>query len=428
MPGAALARTQIEPEAVVTGIGLTAWPGAGRGTVFERVLEGGCGFAPMRRLGRQLPVEHPGEAVLRAGGSPGAMPFLGAEVPEPVLPPSADAGWARSLSLSGRVALATVAEAWDDARLENRSPERVGLVIGGSNVQQREQVLAHERFAGRANYLRPSYAVSFMDSDLSGACTEAFGIRGPAFTIGGASASGQLAVLQAIEAVRADRVDACIAVGALMDLSYWECQAFRSLGAMGSTRFADAPDLACRPFDVRRDGFVFGESCAAIVVERADRAGRTPYAHCRGGAVVTDAHRNPDPSLEGEVEVIERCLSDAGLCPDEVDYVNPHGSGSSVGDETELRALRQCALEGSFVNTTKSILGHGLSAAGATEIAITLLQMQADALHPSRNLDEPLDPNFNWVGATSVSHRMNHALSLSFGFGGINTALLFARA
>jgi malonyl-ACP decarboxylase len=212
-------------------------------------------------------------------------------------------------------------------------------------------------------------------------------------------------------------------VGPLTDLSYWECQALRSLGAMGSDRYAADPPAACRPFDRRRDGFIFGESCAALVIEPADTARRAPYALVAGWSATADANRSPSPSLEGEVAAIQNALRAAGWRAPDVDYVNPHGTGSAVGDEVELNALTKCGLTDARVNATKALLGHGISSAGAVEVAATLLQMAAGRLHPTRNLDEPIDPSRAWVGSAAEPHRIERALSLSFGFGGLNTAI-----
>jgi malonyl-ACP decarboxylase len=211
-----------------------------------------------------------------------------------------------------------------------------------------------------------------------------------------------------------------------MDLSFWECFALRSMGAMGSERYATQPELACRPFDRNRDGFIFGEGCGAIViegVEHAERRKARPRALLAGWGLVMDGRRTPEPSLAGETQVIQQALHMARCEPAEIDYVNPHGSGSPLGDETELAALRACSLQGARINTTKSLTGHGLTAAGAVEVVATLLQMQAGRLHPSRNLDDPIDPSLGWVQREAQSHRMRAALTLSIGFGGINTAL-----
>ncbi|MEZ4360189.1 MAG: beta-ketoacyl synthase N-terminal-like domain-containing protein [Kofleriaceae bacterium] len=392
----------------VTAVGVVSPIGQGKAEFTRALLAGESAFGELKRPGRQRESR-----------------FLGAEL-GPLTAPTLSHHGLRGASLSAQAAAAVLDEVWREARLDEVAPERVGLVIGGSNVQQRELVLLQERHRERPDYLRPTYAMSFLDTDLCGFCTAHFGIRGPAFTVGGASASGQLAIAQAAAAVRAKQVDVCIALGALMDLSYWECYGFRAIGAMGSDRFAEQPDLACRPFDQRRDGFLFGESCAAIVLEAAaprPRAGLEPYASLRGGGVVSDANRNANPSVEGERRAIAEALATSGWRAEQVDYLNPHGSGSPIGDATELEAIKTSGLRAAYLNTTKSLLGHGLSAAGLVEVAATLLQMRVGRLHPSRNLEEPIDEGLNWVRAASVEHRVRRALTLSFGFSGINTAL-----
>jgi malonyl-ACP decarboxylase len=140
-----------------------------------------------------------------------------------------------------------------------------------------------------------------------------------------------------------------------------------------------------------------------------------------------DGTRHPDPSLEGETEAIQNALDASGWRAANVDYVNPHGTGSVVGDETELKALHACGLTDAHLNATKSLVGHGLSSAGTVEVIATLLQMQAGRLHPTRNLVHPIDDTFNWVAHDPVDHQIEHAVTLSMGFGGINTALCWER-
>jgi malonyl-ACP decarboxylase len=408
----------------VSGVGVTSAIGQGQGAFLSALMQGQHAFGVMSRPGRQLP----------QASSTQAAAFLGAEIASLAMPAGLPPAMLRTASFSAQVVLATLHEAWQDAQLAplaQTSPERIGLVVGGSNVQQRESMLAREAYRGREGFLRPTYGLSFMDSDLCGLCTEQFGIRGFAHTVGGASASGQLAVIEAIEAVQSGRVDVCIAVGAPMDLSYWECQAFRSLGAMGSDRFAQDPASACRPFDRDRDGFIFGEACGAVVVEARDsawrRTGRQPYARLPGWAVRMDANRQPNPSAEGQMATIRAALDRAQLTPGDIDYVNPHGSGSGIGDEVELRSLRDSGLGHVRINTTKSVTGHALTAAGAVELIAVLLQMGAGQLHPSRNLDHPIDAGMGFTGAHAEDHAIANALNLSIGFGGINTAVCVQR-
>jgi malonyl-ACP decarboxylase len=396
-------------ELFITGVGITSAIGVGKNAFISALLQGQHAFGVMKRSGRQK------ETL-----------FIGAEIPSLSFSDKLSKRLLRAASFSGQVALSTLHEAWENAELDGMDPSHIGLVVGGSNLQQRELIRTFESFAKRVHFLRPSYGLSFMDSDICGLCTEQFGIKGFAYTLGGASASGQMAIIKAIEAIQGGYVKVCIALGALMDLSFLECQGFRSLGAMGTDLYADQPQMACRPFDKNRDGFIYGESCGAVVIEKADTALSRrvkPYAAISGWAMGVDGNRNPNPSCDGEVRVIKEALNQARLSTREIDYINPHGTGSVIGDEIELRAISNCQLSHAYINATKSLTGHGLSAAGTVEVIATLLQMKESRLHPTRNLDNPIDTSLTWVRDQAISHVIKHALNLSFGFGGINTAI-----
>ncbi len=230
----------------ITGAGVSSAVGQGKEAFAEALFRGDHAFGIMRRPGRQKDTQ-----------------FIGAEL-APLAPGSRISRrlW-RGASLTAQAALVTLLEAWEEAGLDNMDPARIGLIIGGSNVQQREQLLTYASYADRPLYTKPTYGLTFMDSDLCGLCTEQFQIRGFAYTMGGASASGQAAVIAGAEAIRSGQADVVVAIGALMDLSYLECQAFSSLGAMGSERYAGDPASASRPFDRQRDGFIYGEACGA---------------------------------------------------------------------------------------------------------------------------------------------------------------------
>lgn len=388
---------------VVTGLGVATGFGYGKDSLVEGLFSSRNLFGPLKRPGRQPPY---------ADGI-----FIGAEMPDP--PDVLSKRVARTTGLAGRVAVAVVQEAWAEARLGELDGTRIGLVVGGSNLQSRELLLAQEDARGRQGIVSPHLGYSFFDSDLCGLIAETFGIRGVTYTVGGASASGAIAVMHAASLVSSGEVDACIAVGALQDLSYFELQAFQVMGALGAR---DPAVPFCRPFDRTHDGFVFGESAAALVIQRHDHA-KCGYGRIAGYAHIADGHRGPDPSLDGEVRAIQTALAKAGLTPGAIDYINAHGTGTPLGDDTEVAAYREAGLTAASINATKSILGHGIASAGAVEAVVTLLQMRLGRLHPTRQLVDPIDPDLRWVKDEPLVCHVRHALSLSFGFGGINTAL-----
>ena len=399
----------------VAGIGVGCGLGWGKAALIDGLLAGRDVFAVLARPGRQAP--------------DGSTAFIGVEMPDPpvVLPPRVE----RTAGLGGRAAVAVLDEAWREAGLDDVAPERIGLVDGapdaakpdngGANLAAREQMLAQLAYAGRLDFVPPRHGHVFLDSEVAGLCAATYPIRGFAHSVGAASASGAVAVLHAAEAIRSGRVDACVAVGALQDVSYLDLAGLRALGAMGGGgRFAGQPGRACRPFDSGHDGFLYGEVCAALVLRR-DGGG---HGRILGGAQVVDGQRGPEPCGVGQGRAIAAALAQAGLTAADIDYVNAHGTGTPKGDVTEAATLAAAGLDHAWINAGKSVTGHGLAAAGALEVAATLLQMRAGRLHATRNLDDPLDPDLRWVRGAAVEHRIRHALKLSFGFGGCDCALV----
>jgi malonyl-ACP decarboxylase len=265
----------------------------------------------------------------------------------------------------------------------------------------------------------------FFNSDLCGRCTSVFPIRGFSQTVDAASASGSVAIIQAMEAIRSGRVDVCIALGALQDLSGYDLHAMRSLGALSGRDYVAEPGKACRPMDEGHNGFVYGEACAALVLTRKDLAapGKT-YGDLAGAGHVADGSRGPEPDTGGQVRAALNALSQAGLTAKDIDYVNGHATGTPQGDLEECKTYRTLGLRHAWINATKSVIGHGLSAAGTIEVAAVLIQMKERRLHPTRNLEKPIDLELNWVRSDLVPHDIRHVLKFSFGFGGIDTALV----
>ncbi|MBL4837427.1 MAG: hypothetical protein JKY34_07595 [Kordiimonadaceae bacterium] len=391
----------------VTGIGAACGAGFGKTALKEALFGTKNLFSFLERPGRQSDKQD--------------TPFIGIELPESpptILPARIE----RTVGLSGRVAVSVLHEAWHEANLDGVDPKRIGLIVGGSGLNSREQALAATAYSKRPAFIPPRYGHVFLDTEVGSICTSAFPIRGFYNTVGAASASGLVATLQAMQAVQSGQVDVCIALGALQDLSLFDLQGMRAMGAMGSARFKDAPQKASRPMSQDHDGFIYGEACAALVIERLDSS-RAHYGILAGGAQVVDGNRGPEPNSKSQQKAAHMALQKAGLQVEDIDYVNGHATGTPLGDKTELETYKELGLEKAWVNTTKSILGHGLSAAGAIELAAVLLQMREGQLHPCNNLNPALDTSLKWVGPAPQPHKIQNALKFSFGFGGINTAL-----
>lgn len=406
---------------VITGVGIITAIGQGKASFTEALLTGRTAFGYLNRPGRE-------------GGLEEAQKFIGAEIATlatAALQPEHHR-LLRSASLSTQLTLLVALEAWQDAQLHAAgiNPERIGLVIGGSNLQQREQAQTWQRHAANPQFVSPSYGLALWDTDLVGVLSQALQIQGEGYSVGSASASGAMAIIHAARQIQSGRTDVSLAVGALFDLSSWECHGLRNLGAMGSTRFQDQPQAACRPFDRESDGFIYGEGSGVIVLESAEHAqrrGAQAYGRLLGWGSALDGNRQANPNQAGEIRAMCAALQMADLSAAQIHYVNTHGTSSPLGDKTEVAALKAVGLAHAALNATKSLTGHTLTAAGVIEAIATLLQMQAGRLHPTHNLENPIDPTLLWVKQNATAAEVDYALSNSFGFGGINTTLVLGR-
>ncbi|MGV4982354.1 beta-ketoacyl synthase N-terminal-like domain-containing protein [Streptomyces sp. NRAIS4] len=307
--------------------------------------------------------------------------------------------------------------------------ERTALVVAGSNLalaHQAETVLGHHRAPGR---LRASYALTHLDVDVVGAVSEVTGVRGEGWTVGGASASGAIALIQGARMVASGWADRVLVVAPAAEVSPVEAEAFRRTGAMAYREFRDSPQRMCRPFDRDRQGFVRGEGAAAVVLERPEAArerGARVLAEVAGHGQRLDARRGTEPDAHGQAAAMRSALAAAGIGPGEVDYVNAHGTGSVLGDEVEAASLREVFRDRDAlrVNSTKPLTGHCLSAAGLIEAVAVIGQLRAGAVHPNPNLDHPAAPGLPLAGTRAEHRPLRTALSNSFAFGGINASVV----
>jgi malonyl-ACP decarboxylase len=272
-----------------------------------------------------------------------------------------------------------------------------------------------------------------MDTDHVGTVSEIFKIQGEGFTVGGSSASGNLAIIKGHQLIQLELVEACLVIGALADLSPLELQGFYNVGAMGGKRYRDQPAQACRPFDRDHEGFIYGQAGGCLVLESfasARKRGIPVLAEIVGASLLLDANRLPNPREEGEVRVMEAALAQAKVKPGQIDYLNAHGTSSPLGDETEVKAIKRVFKEnlpGLWINSTKGLTGHCLTAAGVIESIAVIIQMQQGFVHPNLNLENPIDSQCRFSRKESNRVSIDISMSNSFGFGGINTCLIFKK-
>ncbi|MFD7656332.1 beta-ketoacyl synthase N-terminal-like domain-containing protein [Actinosynnema sp. NPDC059797] len=328
-----------------------------------------------------------------------------------------------------RAAVATVAQAWREAALD-RAPlpaDRVAVVVAGHNLTGGYADDVARKLAADPAFVPGRAALHLMDTDLLGVLTEVFALRGEGLTAGGASASGNVALITASRLLACDAADAVLVVGPVADPSRLERQALVNLGAVAALDEGADPAALCRPFDRGHRGFVPGQACAAVVLERpgsAARRGAPALAALAGHAARMAGTSLAHPSADGQVEVVTAALKAAGLDPADVDYVNAHATGTPLGDRTEAGTLLRVFGDGPRVNATKALTGHCLHAAGVLEAVAVVAQLRGGFLHPNPNLRDPVEPGLRYTGDRAEEVRARVALSNGFGFGGVTTSLV----
>ena len=288
---------------------------------------------------------------------------------------------------------------------------------------------------GGVNAVDPALALAVFGGASSCNIAIELGVSGPNSTNAMSCASGTIAVGDAFRQIRDDYADVMICGGAEAPLAPLCFGAFAIIRAM-STR-NDDPCHASRPFDKDRDGFVMGEGAGVLVLEEYERArarGAHIYAEVMGVGVTNDAHHMTAPRPDGRqaARAIRGALQDARVAPHEIGYVNAHGSSTPLNDPTETLAIKQVFADHAYtmpVSGTKGYYGHALGASGAIEAAICALSLEQEWLPPTVNLAAPdAACDLDYVPTTGRSRRVDYLLSNSFGFGGINAALVMKRA
>jgi 3-oxoacyl-[acyl-carrier-protein] synthase II len=334
-------------------------------------------------------------------------------------------------------AIAASQFAVDDARLEVTPANATGVGvfigsgIGGFTTIERE----HEALlAGGPRKISPFFIPSAIINLASGQVSIRFGAKGPNLATCTACSASAHAIGESFEIIRRGDADVMIAGGSEAAVTPMSLGGFAALRAL-STR-NDEPSRASRPFDRERDGFIIGEGAGVLILEElsvARRRGAPIYAELVGYGMSADAYHITAPSEDGDggVRVMAMALNKAGVRPDEVDYINAHGTSTPYNDKLETLAIKTCFgghARRLAISSTKSMTGHLLGGAGGLEAGISVLAVHHQVAPPTINLDTP-DPecDLDYVPHTSRPMPIRYALSNSFGFGGTNAALLFKR-
>jgi 3-oxoacyl-[acyl-carrier-protein] synthase II len=263
-----------------------------------------------------------------------------------------------------------------------------------------------------------------------------FRFRGPNFAVVSACASSTNAILEGFNYIRNGKADIILAGGSESVINEAGIGGFNAMRALSERN--DSPQTASRPFDLDRDGFVIGEGAGCLVLEELDHAlqrGAHIYAEVAGGGASADAHHitAPHPEGLGALLVMQRALQDAGMQPEDLDYINVHGTSTPLGDLAEIKAIQQVFGEAIYqlnISSTKSMTGHLLGAAGAVEAIACILAMRDGKIPPTINhfTDDPqLDSRINFTFDKSQDREVRATLSNTFGFGGHNASVIFKK-
>lgn len=403
--------------ATVTGIGLFTPLGRKPAEVFAALTAGRGGIGVP-------PPGHPAAGWLEYAG---IAPELAATE---VLPPTET----RCVDRFVLLALAAAADALADAGLtvgQDVAADRCAVVLatGGGGLETFEQQ-SHRRLERGRPAVSPYLLPGMLFNMAAARIAIAHGIRGYSSAPVTACAAGAQAVAEGLRLIRGGEADVVVCGGSESPLHPTIAAAFTNSRALASRW--DDPATASRPFDLRRNGFVLGEGCGVLVLERGGHArarGATGYADVLGWGGSTDAHHPtmPRPDGEGAADSMRAALRSAGLGPDDIAYVNAHGTGTKLGDTAEAKALGSVfGTDGPAVSSTKGATGHLLGAAGAVEAAFSVLALAGEVVPPTLNLDEP-DPAHGLDHVRGQARRgpLPAVLSNSFAFGGHNLSLVF---
>ncbi len=346
----------------------------------------------------------------------------------------------RRLDLYAQYALYAADQAYKDAGFHegNFDPDRSGVIwgsgIGGLETFFKE-VFEFARGDGTPRF-NPFFIPKMIADIAAGHISMRFGFRGPNFTTVSACASSTNAIIESMFYIRMGKADVMITGGSEAAVNEPAMGGFNAMHALSERN--DDYQRASRPFDVSRDGFVMGEGGGALILEElehAKRRGATIYAEVAGGGASADAHHitAPHPEGLGAINVMKSALIDAGMQPEDLDYINVHGTSTPLGDIAETKAILGVFGQHAYnlnISSTKSMTGHLLGAAGAVEAIASLLAVRDNIVPPTinqQNFDPGLDANLNFTFNKAQKRTVRAALSNTFGFGGHNASVIFKK-
>ncbi|MCH7588326.1 MAG: beta-ketoacyl-ACP synthase II [Chloroflexi bacterium] len=406
---------------VITGMGAITALGSDINTFWDRLVAGKSGITRITQFDPEgLPCQIAGEV-------PDFDPQMYFPMKE-----------ARRMSRASQLAAAAAKNAIDDSKLELplTNPERVGVYFGTAvgGVERMASGLDTIRENGYSR-LNPFILPSSIPNMPAFHVTRLVGALGPSSTITTACATGTQTIGEAAHIIRYNRADIVVAGGVEGLIQPFALGGFASMRAL-PTSFNDDPTRASRPFDAKREGFVFSEGAASLVLENLDHAlarGAHIYAEIAGYASSSDGFHMavPEPTGKGAILTITQALKDAGIEPDAIDYINAHGTSTPANDAVETLAIKKVFGDRAAsipISSTKSMIGHAMGASGTIEAIVCALTIEREIIHPTINYEFP-DPvcDLDYVPNHARKVKVNTVLSNSFGLGAQNACLIIRR-
>ena len=411
---------------VVTGMGMVTPLGVGVDHNWSKIISGASGISRIENF------DVSDIACQIAGQVPGPDAEGGLNLDD-FIEPREQRKQDRFIQLGLAAAIQAVENSgWkpEDVEGQNRTGVMIGSGIGGLDTIVQTDQLMNERGPRR---ISPFFIPSALINLISGHVSIKYGFRGPNHSVVTACSTGSHAIGDAARMVALDDADVMVAGGAEAAVCRIGMAGFAAARAL-STSYNDSPEIASRPWDKGRDGFVMGEGAGIVVLEELEHAkarGAKIYAEIKGYGMSGDAHHITAPAEDGDggFRAMQAALKRAGLSPDQIDYVNAHGTSTPLGDVIEAGAVSRLlgdAAKNVSMSSTKSATGHLLGAAGAIEAIYSIKAVETGDLPPTLNLNDPEDSvaGLDLVPLKSRNREVRNAMSNSFGFGGTNASLI----
>lgn len=344
---------------------------------------------------------------------------------------------AKRMDVFTQYAMATSTMAMDDSQinLDSIDKDRFGVVYGSGigGIQTLEDQITNFVHGGPKK-ISPFFVPMMISDIAAGYISIKFGLKGPNYATTSACATSSHAIADSFFLIQRGSADIIVSGGAEASVTQMAVGGFNAARALST--WNDRPSEASRPFDKDRNGFVIGEGSATLILEELEHAkkrGAKIYAEIIGAGLTGDAYHvtAPAPEGEGAYRSMREALRDGGIAPEEVDYINAHGTSTVLNDLNETKAIKRLFREDAYkvaISSTKSMTGHLLGAAGAVESIACILAIINSVVPPTINLDEP-DPecDLNYTPNVAIERDIKYAISNTFGFGGHNSTLLFKR-